>query len=114
MMLLALGANIGGRGAVGLAESFVEFPARSDPPPNNDRLSSAVSAAAPMPKPACLKKYRRVTDFSTSCIIFIRLFSMMLFLGNGLVQIQEYVRHHRPGRQIHVGGIGSGWRGGGG
>src|SRR5579864_7885555 len=71
IMLLALGANIGGRGAVGFTASDGETGGGLVSPAINERFSSAVSAAAPIPKPACLKKYLRVTDCSISSAPFI-------------------------------------------
>src|SRR5689334_18765069 len=65
MMLLALGANIGGRGDIGftaVAAAVEELV----PLANMDWFINAVRAVAPSPRPACLKKCRRVTARRTS------------------------------------------------
>src|SRR5579862_67157 len=70
MMLLALGANIGGRGDIGFTSALGEPAGKPKSPASRERLRREVRAAAPTPNPACLKKYRRVTDRSISCASF--------------------------------------------
>src|SRR5262245_30544642 len=60
---------------------------------NSRSLRSAVSAVAPTPNPACRKKCRRVTARRTDSQSL-----MALLLRHRLVEAQEDVRGHGPGR----------------
>ena len=59
MTLFALAGNIGGFGASGFRVHRIGREERS--------FSRLVSAAAPIPKPACRKKCRRVTPVAILC-----------------------------------------------
>src|SRR6185503_15318982 len=85
MTLLALAGNIGGRAAIGFTSlAFI----------------SRVSAAAPMPKPDCLKKCRRVAATSKSLDIRSGRYLIALLLSNSLVGIHENVGYHGQRLQI--------------
>src|SRR5882757_5045229 len=79
MTLLALAGNIGGFAAIGFDSLAFSSPPR---------------AAAPMPKPDCLKKCRRVAACSTSPDIRSGRNLIASLLGNRLVSVHQNVRHH--------------------
>src|SRR6266404_9538963 len=109
MMLFALAGNSGGFGARGFTALMAGLGVAWGPPAR-DWLIRLESAAPPIPKPACLKKWRRVTARSISCIGASRISSigepvnpsasLFLLLRDRLVQIQQHIRNHGPGGQL--------------
>src|SRR6185437_6733693 len=85
MTLLALAGNIGGRATMGFTSAA---------------FISRVSAAAPMPKPDCLKKCRRVAARSKSLDTRSGRYLIALLLSNGLVGIHENVGYH--GQRFYI------------
>src|SRR6266571_3927292 len=84
MTLFALGAKWGARPSARTAE--LQKSSRS-------RLPRAM---VPMPNPACRKKCRRVTSFRISVRSVLLRSRTVLLLGQGLVQVQDHVRHQGP------------------
>src|SRR5579863_3029141 len=88
MTFLHFAGKCGGFGAMARASSVLPCAWANSAGLNND-----VSAAAPMPKPACPKKCRRVISSNRrwSSVIASSL------LRDRFVKIEQYVRHHGPG-----------------
>src|SRR5579872_5761434 len=88
MTFLHFAGKCGGLGAMARASSVLPCACANSAGLNND-----VSAAAPIPKPACPKKCRRVMSSKR------RWSSVMAssLLGNGLVEVEQHVAHHGPG-----------------
>src|SRR5579883_1709382 len=89
MMFLALGVKCGALGQRGSAGS------RSGPAAGRSSLKSDASAIVPRPVMESLKSCRRVRSLRISSCRFIA-----LTFGQGLIEIQEHVRHDDPGGEL--------------
>src|SRR5688572_15402440 len=94
MTLLALGAKCGALDRPGSAASGGAWDAKRR---SSSRLSRAM---LPIPKPDWRKKWRRVTSLSTSLGS-----PTQSLLGERLIEVQDDVRHHRPGGSLSQGDL---------
>ncbi len=75
---------------------------------NSCSCINEASAAPPTPKPACLKKCRRVSDCSSFIVALTAGWDSRPYLpdslplGHRLVEVQQHVADHRPGGQVDL------------